>query len=258
MIPWLKRPAQEDSAAPRARITEVGWLIDAEQARFIYEAPRPMAPRRKRPENPKAVGACPAVVDHEARLWEVPCPFDLHLRIGRDDQGQSVLINVAGAQSTIGKQKLEQLVHLMPPSAWREPTRPVLQVRAPWRFVTDDPTWITQLPPFNHYRRDPWPGLLIGGRFPLQDWPRLLMWAFEWWDTRQDLILKRGEPWFYLRFETRDPARPIRLVEAEMTHELREFCKGLDGVTSYVNKTAQLFEVANSRRPERLLKKRAG
>lgn len=258
MIAWLKRGQRQEEKRSKSRIGEVGWLIDAEQARFIYEPPRPAAQRRKRPENPKAVGACPAVVEHEARLWEVPCPFDLHLKLGKNDKGQVVLVNAAGERSAVGKQKLDQLVHLAPQTAWRDPARPVLQIKTPWRFVADEPTWISQLPPFNHYNSAPWPGLLIGGRFPLQDWPRLLMWAFEWWDTRRELVLKRGEPWFYLRFETADPAQPVRLVEAEMTGELREFCKGLDGVTSYVNQTRQLFETAHSRRPERLLKKKAG
>jgi len=35
----------------------------------------------------KAVGFCPAVLDYEARIFEVPCPFDLHLRLARDAEG---------------------------------------------------------------------------------------------------------------------------------------------------------------------------
>ena len=261
MIPWLKnRPEPQSKRKTKRggqRFAEVGWLVDADQADFIYDAPKPVAQKGKAPGHPKAVGHCPAVVDHEARLFEVPCPFDLHLRIGRNDQGQAVLINAAGTSSAVSKGKLEKLVHLTGSDRWRHPHRPVLQVSAPWRFIADQPTWITQLPPFNHYRDPAWPGLLIGGRFPLHDWPRLLMWAFEWWDTSKDLVLKRGEPWFYARFETADPDRPVRLVEAEMTPELRSFCEGLDGVTNYVNQTAKLFSVANARRPETLLKKKS-
>ena len=115
---------------------------------------------------------------------------------------------------------------------------------------------MTQTPPFNHYRDPPWPGLEIGGRFPIHVWPRSLMWAFDWWDPSKDLILKRGEPWFYVRFETDNPRRPVRLVEAEMTPELREYCNGLDGITNYVNQTFQLFDAAEQRRPKTLLKKK--
>ena len=106
------------------------------------------------------------------------------------------------------------------------------------------------------FRDPPMPGLVIGGRFPIHIWPRSLMWAFDWHDPTKDLVLKRGEPWFYLRFEANDPSRPVRLVEAEMTPELREYCQGLDGVTNYVNQSYQLFKTAEERRPTTLLKKK--
>ena len=94
---------------------------------------------------------------------------------------------------------------------------------------------------------------MIGGRFPTHIWPRILMWAFEWHDTTQDLVLRRGEPWFYIRFETMDPSRQVRLVEAEMTPELRAYCNGMDGVVNYVNRTFSLFQTAERRRPPKLL-----
>jgi hypothetical protein len=94
---------------------------------------------------------------------------------------------------------------------------------------------------------------MIGGRFPIHIWPRALMWAFEWYDAKQDLVLRRGEPWFYVRFESQDPSRPVRLVEAEMTPQLKEFLKGVTSVTNYMNRTFSLFATARARRPKRLL-----
>ena len=70
------------------------------------------------------------------------------------------------------------------------------------------------------------------------------------------LILRRGEPWFYVRFETFDPSRPVRLVEAEMTPELREYANAINGVTHFVRRTFSLFDTARSRRPRKLLVKR--
>ena len=246
-------PAQ---SADRGRIIEVGWLVDSQQATFIYEGPRPVVKKQPPPTNAKAVNLCPAIIDHESRLFEVPCPVDLHLRLGKGDKGQPVLVNVPGAMSPVASKKLNAMVHLMSRDRWRDPKRPTVQIAAPWRFVADDPVWMTQLPPFLYYRDPPLPGVMIGGRFPIHDWPRSLMWAFDWYDTSKDLILKRGEPWFYVRFETQDPGRPVRVVEAEMTDELREFCQGLDGVTNYVNQSFQLFQTAHERRPAKLLKKK--
>ena len=68
---------------------------------------------------------------------------------------------------------------------------------------------------------------MIDGRMPIHIWPRPLMWAFEWYDTNKPLVLKRGEPWFYLHFETSDPSRRVRMVEAEMTPALGEYLSGL-------------------------------
>jgi hypothetical protein len=80
-----------------------------------------------------------------------------------------------------------------------------------------------------------------------------MMWAFEWYDTSKELVLRRGEPWFYVRFETEDPSRPVRLIEAEMTPALEEYAAGAFAVTNYVNRTFSLFNTARERRPEKLL-----
>ncbi|MDB5439613.1 MAG: hypothetical protein JWM33_2040, partial [Caulobacteraceae bacterium] len=84
-------------------------------------------------------------------------------------------------------------------------------------------------------------------------WPRQMMWAIEWFDTSKELVLRRGEPWFYVRFETHDPTRPIRFFEAELTPALKEYLQGLTAVSNYVNRTFSLFKTAKERRPEKLL-----
>jgi hypothetical protein len=239
----------------RRRTVEVGWLVDAEQAGFIYDAPRQYQRKAPTPPSTKAVGYCPAVLDYEARIFEVPCPFDVHLRLGRDDKGNLQLMYPRPHESTSNPQFVAKLVVASQPSEWREPGKPVLQIKTPYRFVADEPVWINQLPPFYHYRTPPLPGVMIGGRFPIHDWPRILMWAFEWHDVSQDVVLKRGEPWFCVRFETEDPSRQVRLVEAEMTEEFRTYLRGMDAVTQYVSRTFSLFPTARSRRPKQLLTK---
>ena len=255
-VPAEPQPRVEPAAAPRSRVAEVGWLIDGNTPSLLWEAPRPLSGRARPPEHPKAVNHCPAVIDGEARTYEVVAPVDMHLRLARNEKGEASIVNVAGKEASVASGKLNQMVTMMAQSRWRDPGRPVLQITAPYRFVADEPCWLNQLPPYYHYRAPLWPGVMIGGRFPIHNWPRSLMWAFEWWDPARDLIVRRGDPWFYLRFETEDPARPLRLVEAEMTAELRQFCRGLDGITNYVNQTFPLMELAAERRPAKLLKRR--
>ena len=265
MLSWLRSALKRRSPAgappspgARTRTTEVGWLVDWPHATFIFDAPRTVGDKPPPAASPKSANRCPALLDHEARLYEIRCPFDLSLKIGRGRDGRPAVVNTAGRGSSVAAPRLADVVHLMEQERWRDPRRPVVQISAPWRFVADEPTWLNQLPAVHHYRDPPLPGLLIGGRFPIHLWPRTLMWAFEWHDPKRELVLQRGEPWFCVRFETGDPARHVRLVEAEMTPELRAYCQGLDGVTSYVQQTYRLFATAASRRPVVLLRKKPG
>lgn len=252
MLERLRRMLPERAGG----VARVGWFTLADEAGFIWAPPRPAPRHREDPRSPKSVLNCPAVIDFEARIVEVPCPVDIHLRFARGKNGEPMLANGAGALSAITKQKLNKLVTLASPGQWRHPDRPVLQLSTPYRFLSDDYVYMNQLPPYHHYRSDPLPGTMICGRFPIDAWPRPLMWAFEWHEPERDLILRRGEPWFTLRFETTEPKAHIRLVEAELTPELQQFCKGVDGVTNYVNRTFSLFANARARRPRKLLVER--
>jgi hypothetical protein len=47
----------------------------------------------------------------------------------------------------------------------------------------------------------------------------------------------------------------VRLVEAAMTGEFRDYLKGMDAVTQYVSRTFSLYPTVRSRRPKQLLTK---
>lgn len=244
---------QAGSSPPASRAVDVGWLLDTDKARFIWAEPRRVRRGDPPPRHAKSVNYCPGVIDHEARLFEITCPIDLHLRFARNEKGAPVLINADGDKSAIRNKHLNAMMAMVSEKEWRHPERPVIQIITPYIFLSDEPVWMTQMPPFLHYRPEPWPGAVIGGRLPIHVWQRPLMWAFEWYDTKKDLVLGRGEPWFYARFEAHDPTRPLRMFEAERTPELVEHIQGASSVANYVNQTSQLFKVAQERRPERLL-----
>jgi hypothetical protein len=248
-LPDLFRRAKSQVRPP----IQVGWAVQQDKGSVIWDAPRPYLRKMPAPGSAKSVQVCPAAIDFDARHFVVDCPVDLHLRFKVDEQKRPVIVNVPGTQSSIRSKHLGQMVHVVAQNEWRHPERPIIQVSTPYIFITDAPVYINQLPPYLDYFDPPLPGILICGRFPADVWPRHLMWAFEWYDTTKDLIIPRGRPWFYIRFEGPDPARPVRLVEAAITPEVQAYIDSISTVTNYVNRTFSLFDRARSRRPKQLL-----
>ncbi|WP_322892971.1 MULTISPECIES: hypothetical protein [unclassified Yoonia] len=243
-----------DPADPKSGPINVGWLLQDDKAAVLYDPPeRLMGRRGASSAHAKSAARCPAVVQMESRYFVVKCPFDLHIGFKRDENGKAVLVNLAGALSPVRANKLVQVLTLVNEAEWRFADRPTVQLTLPYLFIADEPVYLTQLGTFAHYRADPLPGTIFGGRFPIHIWPRPLMWAFEWHDPTKPLILRRGEPLFYCQFEGEGPDRPINLVAAERTPELSAYLEKLSGVVNYVNQTFSLFDAAERIRPARLL-----
>jgi hypothetical protein len=242
----------EAAEATPSRIYEVGWLFQNEQTSVIWDAPQPIR-MESQSQAAKSVAFCPAVIEFDRRHFVIRSPIDLHIRLSIGPDGKLNLTNVLGEKSPVRQGTLGQMLVVMPQQEWRHPQRPVVQIATPYLFVSDDPVYVNQFPPFLHYGAAPRPGIQLCGRFPIDVWPRLLMWAMEWHDLSKDLILKRGEPWFYVRFEGGDPSAQVRLIEAEKTPELESYIASISDVTNYVNRTFSLMKTARERRPAKLL-----
>ncbi len=246
------RPAEGSDSGPLT----VGWLLREDKGGVIYAPPERIRSVEMNRSHAKSASRCPAVINLEARYFVIKCPFDLHLRFERSKEGKPGLRNMAGNKSALRSNKLNQLLNITGESEWRYPDRPTIQLSLPYIFLADEPVYMSQVAPFMHYQKNPWPGTLFGGRFPVNIWPRPLMWAFEWHDIKKDLILTRGEPLFYCLFETAPQDRAVRVVEAEKTPELQEYLDQISGAVNYVNQTFSLFKVAEKIRPKTLVKQK--
>jgi len=244
-------PDAQESGPTESRSFTAGWLLNTETTSIIWDTPRAVRVESQS-SDPRSVGMCPSVLDFDRRHFVINCPIDVHLRMNLS-RGDMEITNVLAEKSPIRSEELQRWIVFQPRHEWRNPQRPVLQMLTSYVFVSDDPLFINQMPPLLHYAGDTRPGVQINGRFPIDIWPRALMWAFEWHDTSKDLILKRGEPLFYVRFEGPDPAAPIRLIEAKKTPELMSFIASITGVSEVVGQTYSLFKTARERRPARLL-----
>jgi hypothetical protein len=231
----------------------VGWFRTTDKNAVLYDPPERVSFRQTNRVHAKSAARCPSVIQLEGRYFMVKCPFDLQIGFARDDKGRAVLVNRAGAASPVRSSKINEILTLVNESEWRYPDRPTVQMILPYCFIADEMVYVTQLSAFMHYRKDPLPGTIFGGRFPVSVWPRPLMWAFEWHEPEKDLVLRRGEPLFYCQFEGMDPSRPVQLVEAERTAELAAYMEAVGGAVNYVNQTFSLFKAAEAMRPKKLL-----
>ena len=245
---------ERDETDPKTGPITVGWFLTSDKGGILYEGPERLTSRQTNRGHAKSASRCPAVVQMESRYFVVKCPFDINIGFRRDAEGRGALVNLAGGAGGIRGNKLGQVLTLVKEDEWRYPDRPTVQMALPYCFIADEVLYLTQLGPFAHYRPDPLPGTIFGGRFPINIWPRPLMWAFEWYDTARPLILRRGEPLVYCQFEGSAPKRQIQMVEAERTPELEAYMEKLSGVVNYVNQTFSLFQAADAIRPARLLK----
>ena len=245
----FERPQDGPGSGP----ISVGWFLASDKNAVLYDPPERVSFRQTNRTHAKSASRCPGVIQLESRYFMVKCPFDLHIGFSRDDKGKPVLVNRAGASSPIRANKLGEVLTLVNEAEWRYPDRPTIQLVLPYCFIADEMVYITQLSAFMHYRPDPLPGTIFGGRFPVSVWPRPLMWAFEWHEPQKDIVLKRGEPLFYAQFEGMDPSRPVQVVEAEKTPELMSYLEKIGGAVNYVNQTFSLFKAAEALRPKRLL-----
>ena len=238
---------------PRSGPVKVGWLLADERGGVIYDAPGRVRSAGINQQHAKSASRCPAIVGLESRYFEVACPFDIHIAFTRDPDGKPNLVNRLGQQSAVRTRKLASVLHLVNEAEWRYPDRPTLQLSLPYVFIADEPVYLSQVAPFMHYRAEPWPGTIFGGRFPIDVWPRTLMWAFEWHDVERELRLARGEPLFYCQFETVPQHRPVQLFEAARTPELNAYLEHISGAVNFVNQTFSLFRTAAERRPRTLV-----
>lgn len=239
---------------PKSGPITVGWYLSSDKGAVLYDPPERIMFRQTNKTHSKSASRCPAVIQLESRYFMIKCPFDLHIGFMRDEKGKPMLINRAGTASSIRANKLNEVLTLVSEAEWRYPDRPTIQLHLPYCFIADEMVYLTQLGTFAHYRKDPLPGTIFGGRFPLNVWPRPIMWAFEWHEPAKDIVLRRGEPLFYCQFEGEGPDRPVQVVEAERTPELVSYMEKVSGVVNYVGQTFSLFKAAEEMRPKKLLK----
>jgi len=233
---------------------DVGWFLEQNHGKFVFYEPTPLFKERQKPLSNRAVQACPAINELERDYFVIKNPFDIRLRCSKNKDTYDLHVVEEGTR--IDDDLISEFVFLMQPEFWRKKSIPVIQIKVPYFFLTDVPCYMTMLAPYMSQSSVKWPGLMIGGRMPINIWPRILNFAFEWCDFEQDLILRRGQDLCYLYFETENLRSKAKLMEIENTKELQEYRSGIASTPKFMSNTFSLFETALKRRPKKLLVKK--
>ena len=77
--------------------------------------------------------------------------------------------------------------------------------------------------------------------FPIDKWLRPLSWAVEWVDVAEDIVLRRGEPWFNISFDSLPLEALVKLQREDVTEEDRKRLLETKDVTAYINGTKSLW-----------------
>lgn len=230
---------------------EVGYCLVEAEAGFAFQPPRSVLSGRSAPLGTRAVQNCPAVNGLERQLVEIPSPIGLRMSLVVQNGELNLNINPKG--TIVDPEVLGKMLSVEQPERWRDPKKPILSLKLPWFFVTDEPCMVSILPPFLGAEMRRWPGSMVVGRYPVTDWPQNITWSLEWEDFEGELILRQGEPLAYASFEFSNPNKRPKLVEAAMTDPLAEYRSGMDGVHHMTNQIEEIWSTARERRPERLM-----
>ncbi|MEL6480422.1 MAG: hypothetical protein AAFQ75_03140 [Pseudomonadota bacterium] len=230
----------------------VGYCFAEDASAFAFKPPRLVIEGRQRPAGARAIQNCPAVNNLERQLIELPSPINLRLKLRLRGPGQ-VELKVKEKGSFAEPHRLERMLSLAPPATWPHPQRPLVQLRLPYFFVTDEASMASLLPPFFSASMRRWPGLMQAERWPLAIWPQDLVWTLEWQDPEAALQLRQGEPIAFLHLEFNRPEKRPELTEAALTPALAEYRAGMDQVEAITDRIEEIWDAAGTRRPARLL-----
>lgn len=233
---------------------DVAWCYSVEEG--VAAFPHPEKVHLEKDPSPEKRGhlSCPAVRAVAVGHLLVRSPFSLRLRFNRSDD--HVTITPVYPDTSIGQNRLGELLRLEPSNIWRSKDVPVIQFPSPYIFISDEFIEVEQCHPFlSESTKLNW--RLIPGRFNIHGWHRPLNWAIEWDATAGDLLIKQGEPLYYLKFydiEGRRIDNP-NIKHIPMSSDIKRSLNSTIGVSGIQRGTAKLIHDASKNRTGNLIPK---
>ena len=186
---------------------------------------------------------CPAFLDYIKNVYVIRSPISITLNL--DPKTRYLSISPQG-------QQFYDLFVLNRCDLVGDTDPPLSTLKYHYSFLADNECLIEQLPVMFHDKTVASNINVITGTYDISKWLRPLEFAFEFIDTNKPLVIKRGDPLFYIRFVPSD-SKKVNLVKKEFCEEelkFQEQCVALKiSLPNQILKT--LYEIAKKYVPNK-------
>jgi hypothetical protein len=231
---------------------KVGWCHAVREGSAGLPSPLKVSLEKDPSPTKRGFQSCPAVRSSIRGCYAVNSPFSLRLKCVID--GNKIAFLPVYPFTTLSEPKLREMLRLEPRYSWRRDDVPIFQFPSPYMFVADEAVEVEQLNPVLAKTTSlNW--RVIPGRFDIYGWQRPLNWAIEWDTSCGDLIIKTGEPLYFVRFWGNGGHQIVDadLIQIPLTDDLERRMSTMLGVTAMNRGTAALMVKSATERDSKLL-----
>lgn len=219
-----------------------GWDIDTTFLELLLAEPENLATFYS--DTSASFTNCPAVKQSLRNTWLIRAPVSIKY-------GFDVDSNLAWSDQT--RQYEERMIDPRY-GQWAEGNRPFATFNWRYLFFADQPVWMETFPPFLH--ESPRNARYIPGGYDIYNWHRPVDYSFEFKDPRAEVVIKQGDPLFYIRFRSPDLRAKFTLEEVEWSDKLSEATRRCSLPMFVPHQAWQLIQRGNKLRPKRFLPRR--
>ena len=158
---------------------------------------------------------CPAIMDSVKNAFVIRAPIGFTLYFeGIDDNGNPLVRR--DPSSEMRNEVFNEFIDIKPKEAGSKQDGPLLQLTSGVGFTANEPVIMETFPPFLEYRPD-FPAINTVVKYNIYNWLRGLPVGVLWKDLTKPIVVKRGDPLCYVRFET---DKNVNLKRIPMTDEM--------------------------------------
>jgi hypothetical protein len=166
---------------------------------------------------------CPAFQDYYNNCFLLRSPIDITINISNQPNG-----NKFASIDTHNQKFFDDNIAIRYEEGYKHP---ILHVRFFYVFYADEPLMIELLSPSMHKTELQNNINIISGVYDISKWIRPVEFAFEVIDDTKPIVIKRGDPMYYVRFST---TNKISLSREETSNDLNRVVNSCTTLKNYV------------------------